>query len=202
MSSSNFRSKRSQLQTALDSYLEALEDRLRTTDPEAARAMRANPQVLRAFSDQLADFTDVWAESHPHNPLRIQEAETELVNWIRASSFRRTAAAQPSSALKQAAAISTSGPIGRIQLQQQVAEQAGLNKAQAGRALDAVLNSISDALARGEEVHLTGFGNFVVTQTSARTGRNPRTKEAILIPAGKRPAFRPGARLKAVVSDN
>jgi DNA-binding protein HU-beta len=90
--------------------------------------------------------------------------------------------------------------IGKAELQQQVAEQAGLNKAQAGRALDAVLNSISDALARGEEVRLTGFGNFVVTQTSARTGRNPRTKEAIQIPAGKRPAFRPGSRLKSVVS--
>ncbi|MGI8968330.1 MAG: HU family DNA-binding protein [Chloroflexota bacterium] len=91
-------------------------------------------------------------------------------------------------------------PIGKAELQQQVAEQAGLNKAQAGRALDAVLESISDALAKGEEVRLTGFGNFVVTDTAARTGRNPRTKEPIDIPAGKRPAFRPGSRLKTAVS--
>jgi DNA-binding protein HU-beta len=90
--------------------------------------------------------------------------------------------------------------IGKAELQQQVAEQANLNKAQAGRAVDAVLAAISDALARGEEVRLTGFGNFVVTQTAARTGRNPRTKETINIPAGKRPAFRPGSRLKAAVS--
>lgn len=90
--------------------------------------------------------------------------------------------------------------IGKAELQQQVADQAGLNKAQAGRAVDAVLDSISEALAKGEEVRLTGFGNFVVTQTSARTGRNPRTKETIQIPAGQRPAFRPGSRLKAAVS--
>lgn len=92
--------------------------------------------------------------------------------------------------------------IGKAELQQQVAEQAGLNKAQAGRAVDAVLECISNALAQGDEVRLTGFGNFVVTQTSARTGRNPRTKEAIDIPAGKRPAFRPGSRLKSAVSGN
>lgn len=90
--------------------------------------------------------------------------------------------------------------LGKTELQQEVAEKAGLNKAQAGRALDAVLESISDALAKGEEVRLTGFGNFVVTQTSARTGRNPRTKETINIPAGRRPAFRPGSRLKTAVS--
>jgi DNA-binding protein HU-beta len=89
--------------------------------------------------------------------------------------------------------------IGKSELQQEVAEKAGLNKAQAGRAVDAVLNSITDALSRGDEVRLTGFGNFVVTQTAARTGRNPRTREEIQIPAGKRPAFRPGSRLKSAV---
>lgn len=90
--------------------------------------------------------------------------------------------------------------IGKTELQQQVAEEAGLNKAQAARAVDAVLDSISKALANGEEVRLTGFGNFRVTQTAARTGRNPRTGEAINIAAGKRPAFTPGSRLKQAVS--
>lgn len=90
--------------------------------------------------------------------------------------------------------------IGKTELQQQVAEQAGLNKAQAGRAVDAVLQAISDALAKGEEVRLTGFGNFRVTETKARTGRNPRTGETINIAAGKRPAFSPGSRLKSSVS--
>jgi DNA-binding protein HU-beta len=90
-------------------------------------------------------------------------------------------------------------PIGKTELQQQVAEQAGLNKAQAGRAVDAVLNAITSALASGDEVRLTGFGNFRVTQTAARTGRNPRTGESINIAAGKRPAFTPGSRLKQAV---
>ena len=90
-------------------------------------------------------------------------------------------------------------PIGKTELTQQVAEQAALNKAQAGRAVDAVLNAISDALAKGEEVRLTGFGNFRVTNTAARTGRNPRTGEQIQIAAGKRPAFSPGSRLKQAV---
>lgn len=90
--------------------------------------------------------------------------------------------------------------IQKADLQQEVAEKAGLNKAQAGRAVDAVIDCITAALSNGEEVRITGFGNFVVTETAARTGRNPRTKESIDIPAGKRPAFRPGSRLKSAVS--
>lgn len=89
--------------------------------------------------------------------------------------------------------------IGKSELQQKVATEAGLNKAQAGRAVDAVLNSIEGALKKGEEVRLTGFGSFRVTQTKARTGRNPRTGETINIKAGKRPAFSPGSRLKEAV---
>ena len=91
-------------------------------------------------------------------------------------------------------------PIGKTELTQKVAERAGLNKAQAGRAVDAVLDTISDELSSGGEVRLTGFGNFRVTQTAARTGRNPRTGEQIKIAAGKRPAFSPGSRLKQSVS--
>lgn len=90
--------------------------------------------------------------------------------------------------------------IGKGELQEQVAREAGLNKAQAGRAVDAVLNAITGALEQGDEVRLTGFGNFRVTKTAARTGRNPRTGETINIAAGKRPAFSPGSRLKQAVS--
>lgn len=90
--------------------------------------------------------------------------------------------------------------IGKTELAQKVAEKAGLNKAQANRAVDAVLDTISSELQNGGEVRLTGFGNFRVTNTAARTGRNPRTGESIQIAAGKRPAFSPGSRLKQVVS--
>jgi DNA-binding protein HU-beta len=89
--------------------------------------------------------------------------------------------------------------IGKSELQQSVAEKAGLNKAQAGRAVDAVLDAITEALSSGEEVRLTGFGNFRVTHTAARTGRNPRTGESLSIPAGKRPTFTAGSRLKGSV---
>ena len=89
--------------------------------------------------------------------------------------------------------------IGKSELQQAVADKAGLNKAQAGRAVEAVLDSITEALASGDEVRLTGFGNFRVTQTAARTGRNPRTGETLNIPAGKRPTFTAGSRLKSSV---
>ncbi len=89
----------------------------------------------------------------------------------------------------------------KAELEQEVADRAGLNKAQAGRALDAVLECISDALAKGDDVQLTGFGAFSVTETKARTGRNPRTGAPLDIAAGKRATFRAGQRLKQVVGE-
>jgi nucleoid DNA-binding protein len=89
--------------------------------------------------------------------------------------------------------------IGKTELAQQVAEQAGLSRSQANKAVDAVLESITTALQKDDEVRLTGFGSFKVTQTKARTGRNPRTGETLNIAAGKRPTFTAGSRLKQSV---
>lgn len=89
--------------------------------------------------------------------------------------------------------------IGKTELAQQVAEQAGLSRSQANKAVDAVLDSITTALEQNDEVRLTGFGSFKVTQTKARTGRNPRTGETLNIAAGKRPTFTAGSRLKQSV---
>jgi DNA-binding protein HU-beta len=89
--------------------------------------------------------------------------------------------------------------IGKTELAQQVAEQAGLSRTQANKAVDAVLESITVALQKDDEVRLTGFGSFKVTQTKARTGRNPRTGETLNIAAGKRPTFTAGSRLKQSV---
>lgn len=89
--------------------------------------------------------------------------------------------------------------LGKGDLASNVAEQTGLNKSQANRALDATLDSISSALGRGDEVRLTGFGTFRVSETKARTGRNPRTGADIQIPAGRRPGFSPGSRLRESV---
>ncbi len=86
--------------------------------------------------------------------------------------------------------------IGKTELAGQVAQETGLNKSQATRALDATLEAIGDALSKGNEVRLTGFGTFRVSETKARTGRNPRTGDPINIAAGRRPGFTAGSRLR------
>ena len=65
-----------------------------------------------------------------------------------------------------------------------IAESADISKAAAGRALDAMTNSITGALKKGDQVTLIGFGTFSVKERAARTGRNPQTGAEIKIPAG------------------
>lgn len=81
-----------------------------------------------------------------------------------------------------------------------VADVADLSKADAGRAVDAMIDSISETLARGGEVRLVGFGTFSVGKRSATTGRNPRTGAPIQIPASKIPKFKAGKALKDQVN--
>jgi DNA-binding protein HU-beta len=80
-----------------------------------------------------------------------------------------------------------------------VADGAELTKADAGRAVDAVVSTISDALRAGEKVAITGFGSFEVRQRAARTGRNPQTGATMQVPASKAPAFKAGKGLKDAV---
>lgn len=77
-----------------------------------------------------------------------------------------------------------------------VAEAAGLSKADAGKAVDAVFDGITATLKKGDEVRLIGFGSFLVAERAASEGRNPRTGEKIAIPASKQPKFKPGKGLK------
>lgn len=77
-----------------------------------------------------------------------------------------------------------------------VAAHANLTKADAARAIDSVVAVVTDALKKGDNVTLVGFGSFVVGERAARTGRNPKTGETIQIPASKTPKFRPGKALK------
>ena len=81
-----------------------------------------------------------------------------------------------------------------------VAEGADISKAAATRAVDTMLDSISKTLANGDQVTLVGFGTFSVKARAARTGRNPRTGEAIDIPAAKVPGFKAGKALKDAVN--
>ena len=80
-----------------------------------------------------------------------------------------------------------------------IAENAGFNKAEAKKALDATLNAISDALKEGDKVALVGFGTFSISERPSRTGINPRTKEQITIEAKKIAKFKAGAELTEAI---
>ncbi|HAI94133.1 MAG TPA: DNA-binding protein HU [Xanthomonadaceae bacterium] len=81
-----------------------------------------------------------------------------------------------------------------------VADEAEVSKAEAGRAVDAVLNAVTKALKKGDTVTLVGFGTFQVRKRAARTGRNPKTGESIKIAASQTPAFKAGKALKDAVN--
>jgi len=81
-----------------------------------------------------------------------------------------------------------------------VADTAELSKADAGKAVDSVLDQITGALKKGTEVRLVGFGTFSVAQRKATTGRNPQTGATIQIPASKQPKFKAGKALKDAVN--
>jgi DNA-binding protein HU-beta len=81
-----------------------------------------------------------------------------------------------------------------------VADGSDLSKADAAKAVDAVFGSITGSLKSGGEVRLVGFGTFSVADRKASTGRNPRTGEAIQIPASKQPKFKAGKGLKDAVN--
>lgn len=81
-----------------------------------------------------------------------------------------------------------------------VAEQSGMSKADAGRAVDATFDAITAALKDGDEVKIIGFGNFSVAKRAASQGRNPRTGETISIAASRTPKFKAGKGLKDSVN--
>lgn len=88
----------------------------------------------------------------------------------------------------------------KSELSTHVAAQASLTKASADAAVNAVFSAITDALANGETVTLTGFGTFTVRSREARQGRNPRTGESITIAASRVPAFKAGKALRDAVN--
>ena len=78
-----------------------------------------------------------------------------------------------------------------------VCTETGLSKADAARAVESVFSVITGVLKQGEQISLVGFGTFTVKTRAARTGRNPRTGEAVAIPSGKTIRFKPGKELQA-----
>lgn len=84
----------------------------------------------------------------------------------------------------------------KLELIQEVSERTGLAKKDAEKAVNAVLDTVADTLAQGDKVQLIGFGSFETKTREARMGRNPKTKEAIEIPATTAPVFKAGKALK------
>ena len=80
-----------------------------------------------------------------------------------------------------------------------VAEKSGLTKKDAERVVSATFETITAQMMKGEKVQISGFGIFEVKEREARVGRNPRTKEAIEIPASKVPAFKASKTLKDTI---
>lgn len=94
----------------------------------------------------------------------------------------------------------TMKPMTKASLITAISEVAGLSKADSTRALEGMLQSIQTELMKGNEVNITGFGAFGITQREAREGRNPRTGEALKIPAKKLPKFRAGKTLREAIA--
>ncbi|MEE9329424.1 MAG: HU family DNA-binding protein [Parvularculaceae bacterium] len=77
-----------------------------------------------------------------------------------------------------------------------ISDLSGLNKSESGKAVDAVFDTITETLKKGDEVRLVGFGSFSAVKRKAREGRNPRTGETIQIKASIQPKFSAGKGLK------
>ncbi|GAA0117188.1 MULTISPECIES: HU family DNA-binding protein [Clostridium] len=88
----------------------------------------------------------------------------------------------------------------KLELVTNMAEKSGLTKKDAETALKAFIESVEEALSKGEKVQLVGFGTFETRERAARKGRNPRTKEEIDIPASKAPVFKAGKEFKDIVN--
>ncbi|EGU30978.1 histone family protein DNA-binding protein [Vibrio ichthyoenteri ATCC 700023] len=88
----------------------------------------------------------------------------------------------------------------KTELAAYVAEKSDLSKADSTRAVDAILEAVTESLKTGDEVALVGFGTFKISERAARTGRNPKTGEPLQIAASKVPAFKAGKALKDAVN--
>jgi DNA-binding protein HU-beta len=87
----------------------------------------------------------------------------------------------------------------RAELIAKIADDAGIKKTEAEKALNSFIDGVTSALKKGQKVSLVGFGTFSVSERAARTGRNPRTGATINIAASRMPKFKPGKALKDAI---
>lgn len=88
----------------------------------------------------------------------------------------------------------------KVEMVNAISIKADCTKKDAAKYLDAVVETITETLAKGEKISLVGFGSFEVVDREARTGRNPQTGKTIEIPASKAPKFKAGSKLKEIVN--
>ena len=88
----------------------------------------------------------------------------------------------------------------KVEMVNAISIKADCTKKDAAKYLDAVVETMTETLAKGEKISLVGFGSFEVVDREARTGRNPQTGETIEIPASKSPKFKAGSKLKEIVN--
>lgn len=84
----------------------------------------------------------------------------------------------------------------KSELTSAIAQASGVSKKDSERVLNAIVDIMTQELAKGERIQLSGFGTFEVRNREARMGRNPITREAVQIPATRVPAFKPSKNLK------
>ncbi len=89
----------------------------------------------------------------------------------------------------------------KTELIEAIAKETGLTKKDAGKAVDAFVDTVSKALKKKDKVQLVGFGTFETVKRAARTGKNPQTGAALKIPASTAPKFKPGKALKDLVNN-
>ena len=115
--------------------------------------------------------------------------------------FRRAHRANDNDGVKIAQSHHVTGNrVNKTELIEEIAKSADITKASATRALDAMMEAITTTLQNNDSVTLVGFGTFTVSERAARTGRNPRTNEAITIESAKVPKFKAGKALKDAVN--
>ncbi len=157
---------------------------------DAEQALTASTdKFIRRFArvEELAKAGK--STSPPRRSKRWMRCGTRPNDWIRARN-------QPRWDIK-----SNGGFImNKVELIAAVTEKTGMSKKDAEKAVSAVLESVVEAVSSGDKVQLVGFGTFEVRNREARTGRNPRTKESIVIPASKQPVFKAGKAFKDAVA--
>ena len=168
---------------------------------------RRPPEFHGVFSRRIADIPPEF-----RGFLRVDRAASPCLCCNSGSTFREHR--RPSIRFRLAHSSEHGGRIGRaiganeegkghvnkLELVEHVAAATETSKAAAAAALDAVIEGITKALKKGEEVRLVGFGTFSVKKRAAGKGRNPATGEEIKIPASKSARFKSGATLKAALN--